>query len=207
MTRLQKNLLSVCVIGLALAVGAYYLAREQDRIRNLFGPKPQVISVADLAARGYGDNVWLELTDVELGKKYVVETRKGSMSAVWFPAFPQGEVQQAKAIQVILRSTRCKSEADIAQRFGGPKVFRGAVTNPILLRPYEPYRPLLQQSYPELALAPTIWEVDVDYAEPPSPQWAQGFDLAAAVLGVSGVLCGLGALISLAGGRRAPPGQ
>ena len=163
MSQTQKILWLCCLLGLLGAGGAYYLGKEQDRIRSLYGPAPQPLTVADLAAKGYGDNIWLDLTNVELGKKYVIETRKGSMSAVWVPAFPRGQAEKAQTIQVILRSTKCKSDADIAEHFGGRTTFCAAVTNPILLKPYEPYRPLLQQTYPSAMLAPTIWEVDIDY--------------------------------------------
>ena len=109
---------------------------------------------------------------------------------------------------MILRSTRCKSDADIAQAFAGRTKFRGAVTNPILLTPYEPYRPLLQKTYPAQALAPTVWEVDIDYSKP-SSQWASGFYSAAVGLALVGALAGLAGLGSfMSGGRRvAEPGH
>jgi hypothetical protein len=201
----RKNLLTVFALASLAAVGAYFLGREQDRIRSLYGAKPQTLTVAELAEKGYGDNVWLDLREVEIGKKFVIETRKGSTSAVWVPAFPRGKADQEKTIRVILRSTRCKTDAEIQQRFAGQSNFRGAVTNPILLRPYEPYRPLLQQQYPSLALAPTVWEVDIDYTDKPSSQWALGFYTAAG-LGVVGALCGVGcAFASSAGSRTAKP--
>lgn len=201
MSKTQKNCWLACVLGVLGAAGAYYLGKEQERIRSLYGAAPQTISVAELATKGYGNNIWVDLTDVELGSKSVVETRKGTMSAVWIPAFPKGQAGKATAIQVILRSTKCRSDADIAQHFAGRSTFRGAVINPTLLQPYEPYRPLLQQSYPLLALAPTILEVDIDYTKP-SPQWATGFYSAAVGLALVGVLGGLAGLVSLATGRK-----
>jgi len=203
MSKIQKILWFSCLLGLLGAGGAYYLGKEQDRIRSLYGPAPQTLTVAELATKGYGDNVWLDLTEVELGRKSVIATRKGAMSAVWIPAFPRGEADKATPIQVILRSTKCRSDADIAQHFAGRTKFRGAVINPILLTPYEPYRPLLQQMYPARALAPTIWEVDIDYSKP-SPQWATGFYSAAVGLAFMGALTGLAGLGSfMTGGRRA----
>ena len=203
----RKGLLVVFALACLAAVGAYFLGREQDRIRSLYGAKPHTLTVAELAEKGYGDNIWLDLTEVELGKSFVVETRKGTQTAVWIPAFPRGKAGQAKTIQVILRSTRSRTEADINQRFANRTSFRGAVTNPTLLKPYEPYRPLLQQQYPKLALAPTIWEVDIDYTERPSSQWATGFYIAAVGLGVIGTLCGVGGAFGFSSGRRAanPP--
>ena len=76
------------------------------------------------------------------------------MNAVWVPAFPRGEADKATPIQVLLRSTKSKSDADIAQHFAGRTKFRGAVINPILLKPYEPYRPLLQKTYPGRCAGP-----------------------------------------------------
>jgi hypothetical protein len=199
----RKTLLTIFALASLAAVGAYFLGREQDRIRSLYGTQPHTLTVAELAEKGYGNGIWLDLTEVELGKRFVVETRKGTQTAVWVPAFPKGQANKAKTIQVILRSTRCKTEADMQQHFAGKTSFRGAVTNPILLKPYEPYRPLLQEQYPTLALAPTIWEVDIDYTDKPSPQWAMGFYIAAAGLGVVGTLCGVGSLFGRSGGSRA----
>lgn len=201
MSKTQKIWWLACLLGFLGAVGAYYLGQEQERIRSLYGAAPQTITVADLAAKGYGNNIWLDLTDVELGSRWVVQTRKGTMSAVWVPAFPKGQAGKVTTIQVILRSTKCRSDADIAQHFDGRTKFRGAVINPILLQPYEPYRPLLQQSYPSQALAPTIWEVDIDYSKP-SSQWATGFYSAAAGLALVGALGGLAGLGGFVTGRK-----
>jgi hypothetical protein len=199
----RKGLLTVFALASLAAVGAYFLGREQDRIRSLYGTKPQTLTVAELAEKGYGDNIWLDLKEVELGKKFVREIRKGSTTAVWVPAFPKGKADQENTIRVILRSTRCKTDADINERFAGRSSFHGAVTNPILLQPYEPYRPLLQEQYPKLALAPTVWEVDIDYTDKPSTQWALGFYAAAAGLGVIGTLSGLGWAFGFSAGSRA----
>jgi hypothetical protein len=190
MTGSAKSLLTACVLCLLGAVGAFFLAREQDRIRSLYGAAPQTISVADLAARGYGNNVWVDLTDVELSSASIVAKRKGNISAVWFAAFPKGQAAKAQEIKVVLRSTRCNSEAEIAQKFQPRQSYRGAVINPTLLQPYDPYRSLLQAQFPKLKLAPTIWEVDIDYLNPPSENWARGFYTAAGILALIGVLCG-----------------
>jgi hypothetical protein len=198
----RKGLFTIFVLAVLASVGAYFLGREQERIRSLYGTSPHALTVAELAEKGYGDSIWLDLTDVELGKAYVVETRKGSIQAVWFPAFPKGKAAQVKSIQVVLRCTHCKSDAEILQRFAGRSSFRGAVTNPILLKPYEPYRPLFQEKYPSLALAPTVWEVDIDYTDKPSSKWATGFYAAAAGLGVIGTLCGIGGVLGFTPGKR-----
>jgi hypothetical protein len=54
----------------------------------------------------------------------------------------------------------------------------------------DPYRALLQEVFPNLKLAPTIWEVDIDYHKP-SEKWASGFHAAAGVLAFLGATCGL----------------
>jgi hypothetical protein len=85
--------------------------------------------------------------------------------------------------------SRCKSDQEKADKFQPAASYRGAVINPILLWPHDPYRPLLQQAFPNLKLAPTIWEVDID-SDKPSEKWATGFFVAAGVLGFIGVFCG-----------------
>lgn|SRR5262245_33677618 len=188
MARSHKGLLWTGICCLLLAAGAYFLAREQERIRSKFGDAPQVITVAQLAENGYGNNVWVDLTEVELLPNHVVQTRKGNISAVWVPALPLGQAENAQEIKVILRSSRCQSEGEIDQKFLHRASYRGAVINPLLLQPYDPYRPLLQEAYPNLKLAPTIWEVDIDYNKP-SEKWASGFHVAAMALAIIGAIC------------------
>src|SRR5258708_895711 len=117
MAKSRQGLLWAGICCFLLAVGAYFLAREQERIRSKFGNAPQKITLAQLSENGYGDNIWVDLTDVDLLPKQVVQTRKGNISAVWAAALPQGQADKAQQINVILRSTRCKDEQEIAQKF------------------------------------------------------------------------------------------
>jgi hypothetical protein len=57
MAKSNRGLLWAAISCLLLAVGAYFLAREQERIRSKFGDAPQAITLAQLAEKGYGDNV------------------------------------------------------------------------------------------------------------------------------------------------------
>jgi hypothetical protein len=191
----RKALAATAVLCLLAAVGTYLIAREQDRIRSLYGDAPQTLTLAQLAEKGYGNNVWVDLTDVELVPGYVTESRKGTLSAVWAAAFPKGQADKAREIKVILRSTRCKSEQEIPEKFQPREVYRGAVINPTLLQPHDPYRPLLQAKFPKLQLAPTIWEVDIDYLTKPAEKWASGFYIATGVLAIIGVGCGIVAML------------
>jgi len=189
MAKSHRGLLWASISCFLLAAGAYFVAREQERIQSKFGDAPQAITVAQLAENGYGNNVWVDLTDVELLPQHVVQTRKGSISAVWVPALPQGQAATATEIKVILRSTHSRSEAEIDQKFQPRDSYRGAVINPLLLQPYDPYRPLLQEAYPNLKLAATIWEVDIDCAKP-SGKWASRFHTATWALAIFGTICG-----------------
>jgi hypothetical protein len=191
----RKVLATTAVLCLLAAVGAYFIAREQDRIRSLYGDAPQTITLAQLAEKGYGDNVWVDLTEVELLPGYVTESRKGTLWAVWVAAVPKGQPEKAREIKVILRSTQCKAEREIAEKFKPRGVYRGAVVNPTLFTPHDPYRPLLQAKFPQLRLAPTIWEVDIDYLNKPSEKWASGFYIATGVLAGIGVLGGLAPML------------
>ena len=189
MAKSNKGLLWFGILCLLLAVGAYFIAREQVRIRSKFGDAPQTITLAELAENGYGNNVWVDLTEVELLPKPVVETRKGTIRAVWVAALPLGKADKAQEIKVILRSTHCQNEAEIPDKFQPRASYRGAVINPLLLQPHEPYRPLFQEAFPDLKLASTIWEVDIDYHKP-SEKWAFGFYAAAAALAFVGLISG-----------------
>src|SRR5262245_28975646 len=189
----RKALVTIAVICLFAAGGGYFVAREQDRIRSLYGDAPQTITLAQLAEKGCGDNVWVDLTEVELLPGYVTESRKGTLSAVWAAAVPKGQAEKAREIKVVLRSTRCKSEQEIPEKFKRRAVYRGAVINPTLFQPHDPYRPLLQAKFPKLQLASTIWEVDIDSVKP-SEKWASGFYTATGVLASLGVLGGIAAM-------------
>lgn len=191
----RKALATTAVLCLLAAVGTYFIAREQDRIRSLYGDAPQTITLAQLAEKGYGNNVWVDLAEVELLPGYIAESRKGTLSAVWVAAVPKGQAEKTREIKVILRSTRCKSEQEIPEKFKPREAYRGAIINPTLLKPHDPYRPLLQEKFSKLQLAPTIWEVDIDYLNKPSEQWASGFYLATGVLATIAVVAGIAALL------------
>src|SRR5262245_47356009 len=94
-------LATTAVLLLLAAVGAYFVAREQGRIRLLYGDAPQTITLAQLAEKGYGNNVWVDLTEVELLPGYVSESRKGALSAVWVAACAKGQAEEAREIKVI----------------------------------------------------------------------------------------------------------
>ena len=190
----RKALVTIAVICLFAAGGGYFVAREQDRIRSLYGDAPQTITLAQLAEKGPGDNVWVDLTEVELLPGYVTESRKGTLSAVWVAAVPKGQAGKAREIKVVLRSTKCKGEQEIPEKFKPRTAYRGAVINFTLFTPHDPYRPLLQAKFPKLQLAPTIWEVDIDYLNKPSEKWASGFYTATGVLACLGVMGGLAAM-------------
>lgn len=189
MANAHKGLLVTSISCILLAVGADFLAREQERIRSQYGDAPQEISAAQLAENGYGNNVWVDLTNVELLPQYVMQTRKGSISAAWAAVVPQGADDKPQEIKVVLRTSHSRTETEIAQKFQPRRSYRGAVINPLLLAPYDPYRGLLQEAYPNLRLAPTIWEVDIDY-DKPSEKWAAGFHMAMKVLSFLGASCG-----------------
>src|SRR5215831_8951259 len=117
MAKSHKGLLVASICCVLLAVGAFFMAREQERIRSKFGDAPQKISAAQLADRGYGNNVWVDLTDVELLPQYVVQTRNGNIFAAWAAVVPKGAAQKTKEIKVILRTSHCKTESEIEQKF------------------------------------------------------------------------------------------
>jgi hypothetical protein len=189
MNNAQRRYLIGFAFCLLAAVGTLYFARDQERILSLYGPSPQSITVADLAAKGFGDNIWVELTEVEPGNEFVIE--KGTTTkTVWVPAFPAGQAESAAEIQVLLRTRKAFSEADIEDRFTGRQTFQGAVVNPVELDSREAFRPLLGERYPKKKLASTIWVVDIDDDDgPPSPHWAVGFHTAAIGLGTTALIC------------------
>src|SRR5262245_49034039 len=112
MSSSRKALVTIAIVCLLAAGGGYFVAREQDRIRSLYGDAPQTITLAQLAEKGPGNNVWVDLTEVELLPGYVTESYKCALKAVWVAAIPKGRAEKPREIKVILRSTKIKSEQE-----------------------------------------------------------------------------------------------
>lgn len=74
---------------------------------------PQRIKLADLAAKGPGDNIHLEITDFWLAERgYCELTEGGSWSRIWFAMEPL-EAQDGAPVRVLFRSDSIKDQAGI----------------------------------------------------------------------------------------------
>lgn len=73
---------------------------------------PQRITAADLAAKGPGDNIHLEVVEFRLSQSYVFEEENGRWDRVWIGLLPIDQ-QEEGPVRVMLRSDSAKSEGDL----------------------------------------------------------------------------------------------
>lgn len=84
---------NIAIVLLVAGGFALYFGYREWKLSSLAKSAPQRISMADLAARGPGDNIWVDLTDVRLVlEQTVVETKNGRTNYAWIPAVPAGDV-------------------------------------------------------------------------------------------------------------------
>jgi hypothetical protein len=189
MTSTQKTLAFGCILGLAGAGAALVFVRYQQRMNAYYGEGPQPIAVAALAQRGLEGKHWVELTNVRLGPRAVVDAKRGSIDAVWIPVFPLGTAERTP-IHAVLRSTKSHSLEDFALRLRDRTTYRGAIHAPAAGD--SALRTQLAATYPGYPLPQQIWEVDIDFGGPRYARWTSAIHSASGGLLVFGVICLLG---------------
>jgi hypothetical protein len=135
------------VIGVILAVVGF----QERGLAATASQTPEEISLKDLIARGPDGNPNIILTDFVLCDNYVYETRNGGWQNAWVPAVPkenpnQGRGGKPTSVQALIFTINARSEADLYQRCGSPKL-RALVTNRIVKLGSQE-RDLLAKEYP-----------------------------------------------------------
>lgn len=197
MTSSQKTLIVGCIVGLLGAGGALLFARYQHSVQAYYGAEPQQLPVASLAG-GFHGGRWVELTGLQIGPRAVVGAERGSIDAIWIPAFAAGAAERSP-VNVVLRSTRSRSLEEFGLRLRDRATFRGAVLEPSAADPS--LRTQLAASYPGNPLPAQIWEVDIDFGGPAYSRWATAIHSASGGLLVFGIICLLGYVGSCFGSR------
>ncbi len=143
-----RGIICLVVIGIGLIVWGVM----EWRLGRGASAKPERISLKQLIARGPEGNPNIILTDFELGLNYVCETKNGSWTGVYVPAFPTGELkagagpgQPAAAIKAVIFSLNVHSEPEIDSVLG-KRELPALVTNRIRSLGSEE-ESLLQQHY------------------------------------------------------------
>jgi hypothetical protein len=133
----DKRLIVAMMVGVVspiIAIVAASRAFDDWRLRARGQETPQDIRAADLAEHGPGDNVYVNVTDFQLGKDYIVEELRGQWNSVYIPVYPRspdGKVNgRAETPKIVVRTGKIRSRADVAP-FYRTTVLTGVITNSI----------------------------------------------------------------------------
>ncbi len=111
--------------------------------------QPEEISLRDLIKRGPQGNPNIILKDFSIFEDYVYEKRFGEWKRVWVPIVPAGGddlVSSKLAIRAFLYSEELRSDKEVRQRFGKPKL--RCMINPEAPKPGIIGSMLIAKSYP-----------------------------------------------------------
>ncbi len=89
-----------------------WLGTKELELRGRSRVEAQVISCADLEARGPGDNLHIKLTDFQLLPKYAYEVKGTRWRGAWAPAVPARVVAEAIARELKVELSALKSLSD-----------------------------------------------------------------------------------------------
>jgi hypothetical protein len=123
-------LILVILVGLTAGGIVGWLGWQQRLLLEQGSATPQQIRLADLAAKGPGNNIHVMVTDYVFGPLPVIEKKRGQWNRVWIPLYPAGQKENPADIKVIVRSFNLHNDAELAQ-FYQQKAFTGVITNSI----------------------------------------------------------------------------
>jgi hypothetical protein len=114
------------VAGIMMFIFGY----REWRLSSLAKSAPQRISLAQLEAKGPGDNIWLDLTDTQLLlDQAVVQTQDGVRSYAWIPAIPAGNFGPPGAGRIrLIAGTKFADDARL-QDLARQTTLRGIIVN------------------------------------------------------------------------------
>jgi hypothetical protein len=125
-----KGLLTLLALGGLVGGGIVgFLGYQEWIVFSRGSPTPQRIRLADLTARGPGDNVHVEVTDFVWGQNCVTETKQGKWNRVWIPIFPSGAAEQGQ-VRALVKTFHVADEGQLHQMVGRQTV-TGVIDNVI----------------------------------------------------------------------------
>lgn len=148
------------IAGLVLGPCGLILAWQLDTVSAAAQPTPQTLSVAELAEKGAGDNLHVELTDLAFGKP-VVDVKEGRWLYVWVPIEPAGKGSGKPVRAVFLRTTTPKDQEQLDGLLQ-QTTLRALVTTPLPANSVWKAQPTeaLRKAYPKLDAADPVFLVD-----------------------------------------------
>jgi hypothetical protein len=127
--RLKGALILVALGGLVGGGIVGFLGYQEWIILSRGSPQPQRIRLADLTAKGPGDNVHVEVTDFSWGENCVTEEKHGKWNRVWIPIFPGGAANQGQ-VRALVKTFSVADEGQLRQMLRRPTV-TGVIDNVI----------------------------------------------------------------------------
>jgi hypothetical protein len=190
-----RELLGVgCLLGLLIGPGLGYVAFQRQTVMDMGKPEPHTLSVTDLGRNGPGDNIHVKITNFRFGEHYAVRSKGGSWINVCLAAFPKDRSGDAKALKVVVRTSRVHNEQELRE-FAKRAEIQGVVVNSIY--EWENDKQYMKSAYPAMDTTAT-WVVQDDYTFPNPSEIKTMYGIAGGIA-VLALFCGIGALINKQG--------
>jgi Zn-finger nucleic acid-binding protein len=117
------------IVCLILGGILFFIGWQKKTLAGLGLATPQDIRVADLAAKGPGNNIHVRVTDLEFGLNYVFEEKNKRWTTVWIPLFPTGADLKGQP-KVLLKTYKASGPPEVDQ-MAMRKQVQGVITNSI----------------------------------------------------------------------------
>jgi hypothetical protein len=178
---------AIAVIGILVGPGLAYITFQRQKVMDMGKPEPHVLSVADLGKNGPGENIHVKITDFEFGENFAYKEKGGSWTALCLAAFPKGKRNDAKALRVVVRTTRVRNEQELRDFKTRPEI-QGVVVNSIY--EWESDKNYMKQAYPGVDTT-RVWVVQENYTFPNQSEIKTMYTTSSGIVGLA-VFCGLG---------------
>jgi hypothetical protein len=178
------------LLGILIGPVLGYIAFQRQQVLDKGQSEPRTLRVAELGANGPRDSIHVKLTDFEFGDKVAVQSKKGSWTAVCLAAFPKGKAGDARALKVLVRSSRIHNEKELSE-FRKKAAIQGVVVNSIY--EWESDREYMKTAYPGVDTS-SIWVVQENYTFPNPSEIKTMYAISSVIVGLA-VFCGVGMFI------------
>ncbi len=142
------SMMTRLLIGLTVLGGMFSFLGGRDYWHaSKAGVTPEILTAAQLLARGADGNPFVEVSGFVTGENFVYEEEHGKWQKVWMPFSPAEEsATPTSSVKAVLKSNRVHSEFDLAGEFDNPTV-RGMIMNHVESLGKEEQK-ILTSSYP-----------------------------------------------------------
>jgi hypothetical protein len=183
-----RDYLSVgALLGLLIGPVLGYMTYQRQQVLDKGKSEPRTLKVAELGKNGPGDNIHVKLTDFEFGDKVSTHSKGGSWTAVCLAAFPKGKAGDPKALKVVVRTSRVRSDEQLRE-FARKATVQGVVVNSIY--EWENDREYMKSAYPGVD-ASSIWVVQEDYTFPNPSEIQTMYAISSGIVAFA-LFCGFG---------------